>query len=130
MTYQVLVERDERFWRVRVPAVERTTMALSLGEVEVMARDLIAVMTDEPVDALELEVHIDLPTRARHHLEEAARLRDVAATTNRQAAAEARAAAAALRADGLTVRDIGHALGISYQRAHQLIAESDMSVAS
>lgn len=130
MTYQVLVDRDERFWRVRVPAVERTTMARSLGEVEVMARDLIAVMTDEPADTLELEVHIDLPTQARHHLEEAARLRDVAATTNHQAAAEARAAAAALRADGLTVRDIGHALGISYQRAHQLITDTDMSVAS
>src|SRR5690606_33473274 len=121
---------DERFWRVRVPAVGRTTMARSLGEVEVMARDLIAVMTDEPADTLELEVHIDLPTQARHHLEEAARLRDVAATTNHQAAAEARAAAAALRADGLTVRDIGHALGISYQRAHQLITDTDMSVAS
>jgi 5'-3' exonuclease len=39
----------------------------------------------------------------------------------KEAATESRRAAKALRASGLTIRDIGAALGISFQRAHQLV---------
>jgi peptidyl-dipeptidase Dcp len=44
-----------------------------------------------------------------------------AANARKEAAVESRRAAKALRASGLTVRDIGAALGVSFQRAHQLV---------
>ena len=50
ITYEVTVERAEKYWRVSVPKVDRVTQARSLREVEVMARDLIEAMTDEPAD--------------------------------------------------------------------------------
>jgi hypothetical protein len=46
--YRAELERDGRFWRVRVPDIERSTQARSLSEAEAMVRDLIAVMTDVP----------------------------------------------------------------------------------
>ncbi|WP_368497223.1 hypothetical protein [Herbiconiux sp. A18JL235] len=51
------------------------------------------------------------------HLAAAAALRDEAAHARTRAAEESRAAARALRSRGLTVREVGAALGISHQRA-------------
>jgi hypothetical protein len=48
--YHADVDRDGKFWRVRVPAVARTTQARTLREVEPMARDLVAVMADIPAE--------------------------------------------------------------------------------
>jgi hypothetical protein len=87
-----------------------------------MARDLIAIMTGMTPESLQLDVQVQLPKSVRTHLVRAQRLRDEAATAQAEAAAEARAAARELAASGLTMRDIGQALGVSYQRAHQLVA--------
>jgi hypothetical protein len=55
------------------------------------------------------------------HVRTAARLREEAHRANREAAAESRAAARVLREAGLSVRDVGTVLGVSHQRAHQLL---------
>ena len=57
----------------------------------------------------------------REHLAAAERLRDDAAEATRRAAEESRAAARELAASGLSLRDVGEALGVSHQRAHQLV---------
>lgn len=120
-SYTAEVERDGRFWLVWVPEVERVTQARNLREVEPIARDLVAMMLEIAPDSFDLEIHIKLPADVAEHLSAAQRLREESARANSAAAEEARAAAQALAEAGLPLRDIGIALGVSHQRAHQLL---------
>ena len=61
-TYHARVSRGDLFWLVFVPEINRYTQARNLGEVEPMARDLIAVMRDVAADSFTLEVSVELPT--------------------------------------------------------------------
>lgn len=124
-TYHAEVDRDGKFWRVRVPEVSRTTQARTLREVEAMARDLIAIMDDIPEDSFGLEVRITLPDEVQAQLERSAVLREEAARSQAQAAQLSRQAARRLHDQGLPLRDVGQALGVSFQRAKQLVDEAD-----
>ncbi|WP_369343663.1 hypothetical protein [Bifidobacterium aquikefiricola] len=121
MNYQVNVTRDEDAWMVDIPQIQRVTLALNLKEVDVMARDLIHIMTDENLETISLDVRVELPDDVRRIVTEAKRQREIAEQSARLATAESRAAAKRLRDMGITLRDIGTMLGISYQRAGQLI---------
>ncbi len=127
-TYRVDVERDGRFWLLRVPEVG-VTQARHLREVEIMARDLIALVTDREPPSFGLDVHVTMPAATRRRLERAERLRVRARDSQSKAAEELRAAAQELSRSGMPLRDIGQLLGVSYQRAHQLVS-SDLSRAS
>lgn len=120
-TYKATAERDGRFWLVHVPEVERFTQARNLREVEPMARDLVAVMLDVDPDTIAIDLELQLPDDAQEHLANARRLRESAAEANSAAAKESRAAARALADQGLPLRDIGAALGVSHQRIAQLL---------
>ncbi len=120
-SYHAQVQRGERFWLIYVPELDRWSQARSLAEVDETVRDLIAVMTDVSGDSIELTVSLTLPESVSTHLASAERLREQASRANSDAAGEVRAAARELRATGMTVRDLGRALGVSYQRAHQLV---------
>jgi hypothetical protein len=111
-------------WRIRVPEVQRTTQARNLREVEAMARDLIAIMDDIPADSFSLEVTITLPAEVQEELDRSAALRHEAARSQAAAAAAAWRAARRLRDQGLPLQDVGQALGVSFQRAKQLIDEA------
>jgi len=124
-TYHAEVDRDGKVWRVRVPEVARTTQARALREVETMARDLIALMDDIPADSFDLEITITLPAEVRAELDRSAALREQAARNQTEAAQLARRAARRLRDQGLPLQDVGQALGVSFQRAKQLIDEAD-----
>lgn len=100
--------------------IGRATQARHLRELEAMTEDLVSIMTGEEPGAFTVEYDIRLPEAAQAHLERAEELRRKAAATRAQATAEAREAVRELRRLGLTVRDIGKALGVSFQRAHQL----------
>lgn len=128
--YTARVERDGRFWLVHVPEIDRYTQARNLREVEAMARDLVAVMLEVEPDSFELDIELELPEPVRAHLAAAERLRAESTRANAAAAEEARAAARGLAAAGLPVRDIGIALGVSHQRAHQLLTQASPAVAS
>ena len=120
-TYHAEVDRDGKVWRVRVPAVARATQARTLREAESMARDLIAIMDDIPADSFDLDIAIILPAEVRAELDQSAELRQQAARSQAQAAQLARR----LRDQGLSLQDVGKALGVSFQRAKQLIDEAD-----
>lgn len=123
--YATTVERDGAFWLLRVEGpggFDYWTQARNLREVETMARDLVASILEVEPDSFALDVEVRLPGEVAEHLRRAAELRDQAESAKHEAALEARRAARELRDDGLTVRDIGEALGVSYQRAHQLVS--------
>lgn len=127
-TYKAIASRGERYWVVRVPGLGNDpeqglpTQARTLAEVELMARDLVAVWLEVPEDSFGIEVVVELPAAVQAHLIRAFELREAAAHAQSEAADEYRAAALDLRASGLTVRDIGKALDVSHQRAQQLIS--------
>jgi len=127
--YRIDVERDGRYWRIRVPDVERSTQARHLREVELMARDLIAIMEDTSPDSFELDVHIELPEDVRQELARSAELREQAANAQAEAARLSRDAARRLYDRGLPLRDIGKVLGVSFQRAKQLVDQAREAVA-
>jgi DNA-directed RNA polymerase specialized sigma24 family protein len=122
--YRVDVDRDGRYWRVRVPQVQRSTQARHLREVEQMARDLIGVMQDVPPDSFELDVHIKLPSDIDQELARSAKLREQASNAQTEAARLSREAARRLYDQGLPLRDIGQILGVSFQRAKQLVDQA------
>jgi hypothetical protein len=124
-TYHAEVDRDGTVWRIRVPEVAGTTQARTLREVEAMARDLIAIMDDIPADSFDLETTLTLPAEVRAELDQSAELRERAARSQAQAAQLVRRAARRLRDQGLPLQDVGKALGVSFQRAKQLIDEAD-----
>jgi DNA-directed RNA polymerase specialized sigma24 family protein len=123
-TYRVDVARDGRFWHIRVPQIERSTQARHLREVELMARDLIAIMEDAAPESFGLDVHIDLPQDVRQELARSAELREQAAHAQAEAARLSRDAARRLYDQGLPLRDIGKVLGVSFQRAKQLVDQA------
>jgi len=122
-TYQATVERDGAWWMVSVPAIDGLTQARSLAEAGKMARSLIAITLD--IDPATFDV--DIATGAIGGVPDVAvevdaikQLRERAASEEREATAKAAALAKNLAAQGITVRDIGVILGVTFQRAHQL----------
>ena len=123
-TYHANVERDGRFWLIRVPEIGRSTQARHLREVEEMARDLIAVMHDIAPDSFDVVVSHRLPKSVQAHLARAEKLRKESDLAKSRAADESRAAVRELVDAGLPLRDIGQLLGISHQRAAQLATDT------
>lgn len=87
-----------------------------------MTEDLIELMTGAKAGTFSVDYDIELPETVRGHLDRAEQLRSESAQAQSAAAAEVRAAARELHQGGLPLRDIGQLLGISHQRAHQLVA--------
>ena len=126
-TYRAEIERDGRFWRVRVPDIDRSTQARSLSEAEAMVKDLVAIMTDVPQNSFDVDMEIILPEDVQLELDQSVALREQAKRSQAEAARLARDAAHRLRARGLSLRDIGQALGVTFQRAKQLVDEAAQS---
>lgn len=110
--------RSGGWWAVEVPEVPGAfTQARRLTQIPAMAADAVEMLTGEHV---EVEVVPILPTAERQHLEEWRKVSRQAAELTGQAARDSRALVAQLRAEGLSVRDIGELLGVSSQRVSQL----------
>ncbi|WP_091448937.1 hypothetical protein [Actinokineospora iranica] len=113
--------RDGKFWFIRVPEIDRSTQALRYKDVPTMTIALIQVVTGLSQDEYDLRVEVRLPDAVRDHLGRAEALREEAARKQSEAAAEARAAVRELLAQGLSQREAGEVLGLSFQRVNQLV---------
>lgn len=122
-TYTAIVERSDSGWAIFVPEVDRHTWAANLREIEVMARDLVQVMTDKPLD--EIQVALELPVDLAHAIEQMHKIRHQAEDADAAAREAQRSAASVLRAVGAPLRDIAAAIGVSHQRVHQVLADAD-----
>lgn len=122
--YTVEVTRDGRWWMVRVPEIDQLTQARRIGEVEEMARSLIAISTGSRLRDITIDiVSVNVPAVG----DIAAVANDVRQLHTRARDFEAEAAAATIKysrqmADAaIPVRDIAQLLGISPQRVSQLV---------
>lgn len=133
-TYTVHVTRDDRWWMITVPELDGyvtktgainigdTTQARRVSEIETQARDLICTVTDSAPSEVAMDITITIngfditkqAKRVREDREEAERLAALAASS-------AKGLAQDLAAYRVPVRDVGEVLGVSFQRAQQLI---------
>ncbi|MEQ3554623.1 hypothetical protein WIS52_29505 [Pseudonocardia nematodicida] len=120
MKYHAHATRDGRYWMVHAPEVDRYTQARTVDEIEPMARDLISIMTGSDAGSIELEVSVELPSSVQAKLDGVERSREVERAARSDAAAQLRSAALELKETGMSVRELGRVLGVSYQRAAQL----------
>ncbi|MCA0436332.1 MAG: hypothetical protein M9891_04345 [Austwickia sp.] len=119
--YEALARRVGNSWAIQVANVG-PTQARRLGEIEEMARDLVACMANVDVHTVDIDITVELPEGVRHSLEHAHRARAAEEQSRAEANRSFQDAARQLRDGGLTVREIGTLLGVSYQRAHQLLS--------
>ncbi|MGX9348181.1 hypothetical protein [Microbacterium sp. KNMS] len=121
--YTATATREGSWWMVSIPELDGLTQARRLAEAELMAREWIAATLDAELD----DVSVDLTVERVGEIDVAERLAKIAeeraqaAELERQAAADAAGLAKDLAAQKLTVRDIGAVIGVSHQRAHQLV---------
>lgn len=123
--YQANVTREGKWWMVRIPEITGLTQARRLSEAELMARELVAVSLG--VSLAEVAVTVEVTsiggiTDLRERLARIADERRRAAELERQATREAVELARALVDLDVPLRDVGTVLGVSHQRAHQLVS--------
>ncbi|GEK79051.1 HicB family toxin-antitoxin system [Agrococcus baldri] len=123
-SYSVEVRREGTWWMVAIPALGGLTQARKLAEASTMAREYISLTTGMEIDDIHVEV-----TRIRVEdidvTESLAGIRDArarAAELDREASERATALARQLSHAALPMREIGGAMGISFQRVAQLIS--------
>lgn len=122
-TYWVTARRDEGgWWFARVDGVQgAVTQARRLDQVEAMAREAVSLLLEVSTDSFDLEVVPELPEPLAEALAETQRLRLQAEQVRATATSSSEDVAARLADSGLSVRDIGGLLGVSFQRAQQLV---------
>jgi ABC-type phosphonate transport system ATPase subunit len=122
--YEVTAERDRRHWFLRVSELPGVfSQVRRLGQAEGMARDAIAAFLDIPADGFDVAVAVRLPKDLQREVASVIDLRGVIDRTEREYAERTRQLATRLvQAEGMTVREAGRVLGLSYQRVSQLVA--------
>jgi len=134
-TYQVNVTRDDRWWMITIPElagyatpngsinVGDTTQARRLTEVPSQAIDFICTVTDVAPSGVAVNITIEVDgIDVTAEAKKVARNRELAERHATAAQAEARDLARRLAEHGVAVRDVGEVLGVSFQRAQQLIS--------
>jgi hypothetical protein len=120
-TFHAEVTRDGKFWHIHIPEIDRSTQARRYKDVPAMAGDLIEIMSGLAAEDYTLNITVQLPGDVRQHLARAEVLREEAGRKQSEAARESRAAVRELIALGLSQREAGELLGLSFQRVNQLV---------
>ncbi|CAN5346527.1 hypothetical protein BH09ACT4_BH09ACT4_06890 [soil metagenome] len=122
-SYDATVTRDGKWWMVAIPAIDGLTQARRLAEAEQMAREYLALHLNLPLDEVQIALTVDdvNEINVATALAEIAEERQTAAALEAHARVNAERLAKRLAAEKIPVRDIGTMMGISFQRAHQLV---------
>lgn len=125
MSYTATAERGRRAWVVQC---DQAPGALSevkqLAQAADAIREAIAFVQNVPVRTVDVTVRTVFPPEIEQQLEQTRQLRREAARASELASQSLRTAAHELQERGWTMRDIGTALEVSHQRAHQLVSRS------
>ena len=120
MNVTAVARRVGGWWAVEVPELPGLfTQAKRLDQVVGMVADA-AELAGYPGVTVSLDVHLAPENRAV--VADAKAKRENLRAAEQAAASASRAAARRLRGDGLTVRDVAQLMGITAQRASQLLA--------
>jgi len=119
----VIATHEERFWLLSVPELDVVTQARTLDRAEATVRDLIAVWLDVPADSFAVEVEPRLDDEWTKLLRETKDARATADKASARASELLRTSVTTLHDAGLSAREVGSLVGISYQRVQQLLAK-------
>ena len=119
-----VAERSGSWWAVHVPDVPGVfTQARRLDQVPAVTADAVGALLDLDPAEVTVEVRPVLHDDVAKRLAEARSERQQAEELAASAAAKLRLVATLLADTGLPERDIGSILGVSHQRAHQLLTD-------
>jgi hypothetical protein len=122
-TYHVEATRQGRWWALQCLELPSAfSQVTRLDKAAETIREAIAFVAQVAADSFEIEIIPKVPDSYTSEVRAAEQARALASSANRQAADHSRAAARALAKAGFTLRDIGVVMGISHQRAAQLVA--------
>jgi len=115
----ITIEREGKFWLVHIDGTNGLTQARNYREATLMAREYVSLVEDVPVEQVNIETVTvqGVTARIAQAAEDRQRARELEAAANQII----RAVATDLRADAVPLADIGAILGVSHQRAHQLV---------
>ncbi|MDR0286059.1 MAG: hypothetical protein LBI33_14405 [Propionibacteriaceae bacterium] len=121
-TLHVAAKKNKRGWTLVGVEYGAVSEVARLDQAVDDMREPLAYLSGLPADSFDIEVTPDIPAAFYTEQAEAEQLRAEAARANSLAAEHSRNAARTLAGAGLSMRDIGHVMGVSYQRAHQLVS--------
>lgn len=125
MIATVDARREGRWWVLQCREVPGAISQVArLDQAAGTIREAVAWVARVNEVDVEVTVVPHLPSSVDEHVRESQRLREAAAEANKRSALEMRAAALDLAQAGLSVRDVGQVLNVSYQRAQQLLTEA------
>jgi hypothetical protein len=122
-TQRAKVEWDGEWW-VAVPDAGGVTQARRLDQLPARIVEVISLMTGEKIDPGEVVLDVDYDGRRITDLRDRRAKLAVEEEALQEATIET---ARALRAQGMNLRDIATATGISHQRVHQLLAHTEVA---
>jgi predicted RNase H-like HicB family nuclease len=122
-TYTVATERSGNWWAFSIPEIPGAHgQAKRLEQVRDEARDVISMMLDTEPDSFDVSLSVKLDPRIEHALDEAKAARQEFDNYQRAAQEKLRLAAEQIKeVGGLSVRDIGSLLEVSFQRISQIL---------
>ncbi|MFF1633986.1 hypothetical protein [Leifsonia sp. NPDC058248] len=121
--YTVTAERSGKWWVLQAQEAPGAISQVSRLDQADVIKEAIAFVTGEPEDSIEITVVPQLDSELERRRRQVNAYRLMASEANAMAAYESRVVARGLAEKGLTVRDVGTILGVSPQRAHQLITD-------
>ena len=119
--FAVTVKREDGWWMIHVPDIDAVSQARRLDKAESAARGLIGAWLDIPLDSFDIDLDVEVLPDLAARRAEIRRYRDESRRLDSAAADAAATLARDLADTGLSVRDIGNLLGLSFQRVHQIV---------
>jgi len=121
-TVKVTAERSGKWWVLESAEAGAVSQCRTLSQVDEEMREAIAYQLQVPENSFDIRVDVVLPAQYKAEIERSQVLHDEAERAAREAADARRQAAKELQRLHMSVRDIGEVMGVSYQRAHQLVS--------
>jgi hypothetical protein len=120
-TYEVVVERDGKFWHFRTRNLERVFgQTRRLDQVESAFREVVSLVHGVPEDAFDVQIRTDLGGELTTIVDAACAERSEAVRRMARAQELTEQAVGRLLEAGLSMRDTGELVGVSFQRVAQL----------
>ena len=123
-TFTATVSREGKWWMISVADVG-LTQARRLSKANDMATELVAVTLDIAIDEVNVDIIFDGVGEVQgisSTLETIRSERAEASALEQSASRGAAELAKRLAAEDVPIRDVGTILGVSHQRAHQLVS--------